>query len=686
MEQPPTPGSRTIALAVAAACLQVAPARAQSPSQTPTRLDEVVVTADPLDRTELDLLRPAGTLRGDALRAAESTSLGETLGREPGVQSSAYGPGAGRPIIRGMDSARVRITESGLGVADVSGASPDHRVAADTLNARQVEILRGPATLLYGSGAIGGLVNIVSERVPRQRASEFGADANVRYSSVDRGRAGAFDLAGPLGDSTAWRLEGFKQTTGDYNLAAPLRDEGGNVIAVDRLPNSRTDTQSIATGASWFGRAAATRAGLAVQRYESDYGIPNPEDPVTIKLRRTRYELQADLGASVGPFAAVRSRFAYTDYAHTELEPGGAAGATFTNKGFEGRIELPHAFAGWRGALGVQLQSMQTRGSGEGRLPRADSTGMALFAVEERRFGSVRTELGGRADSERYKVGEDYEDGSRAPSRRFALTSLSGGATWSIAPAWELGATLTAAERAPAVEELYFLGAHPATFAFEIGNPNLRKEKSRNVDLSLRHAGSAGRAQLTMFVNRVRDYIYGFFDGSTTDVLDENGNVEETLSNLAFTQADALLRGAEAEVAWGGRTGAQVRLWGDTVRGKLVSGPNDGAYLPRMPPSRVGLDVGWKEANWSAKLAATRVFAQRRVSRFDLRDGEPEAPTPGYTRVDAGAAWRPAGAAVTVYLIGRNLTDADTRIHTSYLKHLAPPPGRSLVLGIQAAL
>ncbi len=681
------PALRSTALAVAAALpFHAPPAHAQSTTEPVRALDPVVITADPLDRTELDLLRPVSTLRGVALRAAESTNLGETLGRELGVQSSAYGPGAGRPIIRGMDSARVRITESGLGVADVSGASPDHRVAADTLNARQVEILRGPATLLYGSGAIGGLVNIVSERVPRLRASEFSADANLRYSSADRGRAGALDLEGPLGGSASWRLEGFKQTTEDYDLAAPLRDESGNVIAADRLPNSQTDTRSIAAGGSWFGATPGTRAGLAVQRYESDYGIPNPEEPVTIQLRRTRYELQGHLGSSVGPFTALRSKFAYTDYTHTAFEPSGEAGATFTNKGLEGRVELPHTLAGWRGAVGVQLQSMETRGSGEGELPRTDLTGVALFVVEERRFGSVRAEVGARLDSERYKVGEDYENGSRAPSRSFALASFSAGATWTAAPGWDLGATLTSAERAPAVEELYFVGAHPATFAYEIGDPNLRTEKSTNLDLSLRYAGGPLRGQVTLFANKVRDYIYGFFDGSTTDLLDENGNVEESLSNLFFTQADARLRGAEAEVAWGERTGVQARLWGDTVRAQLASGPNDGAYLPRMSPSRLGLDLGWKETTWSAQVAVTRVFDQNRVSSFDLRDGEPEAATPGYTRLDAGAAWRPSGAPVTIYLIGRNLTNEDMRIHTSYLKNLAPPPGRSLLLGVQASL
>lgn len=648
-------------------------------------LDRVVVTADPLERGELELQRPASVLRGDALRAAESTNLGATVGREPGVQSSAYGPGAGRPIIRGMDSARVRITESGLGVADVSGASPDHRVAADTLNARQVEILRGPATLLYGSGAIGGLVNIVSERVPRLRAAEFGAAATLRGSTAERERAAAVDLDGPLGAAASWRLEGFKQRTKDYDLAAPLRDAAGDVIAADRLPNSQTDTESIALGGAWFG-AGGTRVGVAVQRYESDYGIPNVDEPVTIRLKRDRYELQGDLGRAIGPFSGLRTRLAVTDYTHTEFEPSGEPGATFTSKGGEGRIELPHALAGWRGVLGLQLQRMETRGAGEGELPRTDHDATALFVLQERRIGALRAELGARVEREKYAVGEAYESGERAPSRGFTLTTLSAGTTWTVATGWDLGLTLTSAQRAPAVEELYFVGAHPATFAFEVGDPNLRKEKSLNLDLRLTVERGPWRAQASVFANRVRDYIYGAFDGSTTAILDENGVVVETLSNLFFSQADARLRGGEAELAYGAKTGPQLRVWADTVRARLSSGPNSGGDLPRVSPSRLGLDLGWRADAWSTQLAITRVAKQDRTARFDLRDGEPESATAGYTRVDVGAAWKPAVLPVTLFVHGKNLTDEDIRIHTSFLKTLAPPPGRSFLLGVRAAI
>lgn len=681
------PALRSTALAVVAALpLQAPPVLAQTAAEPPRALDPVVITADPLDRTELELLRPLSTLRGDALRLRESTTLGDTVGRELGVQSSAYGPGAGRPIIRGMDSARVRITESGLGVADVSGASPDHRVAADTLNARQVEVLRGPSTLLYGSGAIGGLVNVVSERVPMKRVPGFEAQATLRASTAERERAGAVDLNGALGAAASWRIEGFKQRTSDYDVAAPLRDENGDVIAADRLPNSDTDTRSAAIGAAWFGSAGG-RLGMAVQRYESDYGIPNPEEPVSIDLARTRYELHGDTAQPFGIFTGLRSRVSYTDYTHTEFEPSGEAGATFTNKGAEGRFELPHRLlAGWRGVIGAQLSQFDTRGIGEGELPEVRSRQIALFVVEERSFGDVRAELGARAETERYDVQESYASGERAPSRDFALFTASAGAAWRFAPGWETALTLTSAQRAPAVEELYFVGAHPATFAYEVGDPNLDKEASINLDLALRYGAGPWRAQASVFVNRVRDYIYGYFDGSTTDILDENGNVEETLSNLFYRQDDARLTGGEIEVGFGDRNGPQARIWGDLVRAKLTGGINSGANLPRMSPTRLGADLGWRTPSWMVTLFVTRVFDQDRVSSFDLRDGQPEQATAGYTRLDLGATYRFAQLPLTLFVQGRNLTNEDMRIHTSYLKNFAPPPGRSWFLGLRAAL
>lgn len=651
------------------------PANAQSAAQ---ELEPVVVNADALQREEV--LRPVSVLRGDALRERESTTLGATLSRELGVHNSAYGPGAGRPVIRGMDSARVAVTESGLGVADVSALSPDHRVSADTFNSNQVEILRGPATLLYGSGASAGLVNLVSQRIPQQRPDTFGATFNLRGSTGEHERSGAVSLAGPWAQRNAWRLEGFSQTTRDYRLAAP-------VLAEDRLLNSDTDTRAVSLGTAWFD--ASTRLGVAAQRYESTYGIPNPEEPVTLDLKRSRFELAADRNA-------VRSQFAFTDYAHTEFEPNGEAGAgeagaRFTRKSGEGRVALTLAeFAGFKSVLGTQWQHGELRGSGEGELPLTQTDALALFAVGERRWTRWQLDLGARVEQARHQVRDSYSDATRANDRRFNLFSVSSALAWVPEPTTQWTLTLTESQRAPAPEELYFVGAHPATFAFEISNPALRKEQSTHVELGAKKSFANLRLQANLFVNRVRDYVFGAFDGSTTDLLDENGNVEETLSTLRVQQADARIRGAEVELGWGEahQPGWSGRLWSDTVRGALSSGADSGANLPRFAPTRIGLENRWRGAQWRFSAALTHVLRQNRTSSFDLRDGVPEAPTDAYTTLDVGLAYELARATfpLTLFVSARNLTNQDVRIHTSYLKDLAPPPGRSFFFGVRAAL
>lgn len=690
-----TPSGASLALAFVAlsahpgAHAQSATADAGSNSKATPQLAPVVVTASPFETRDAgDLTQPVSVLRGDRLREREGSNLGDTLSRELGVTSSAYGAGAGRPIIRGLDSSRVRITESGIGTADVSGASPDHRVAADTFNSDQVEILRGPSSLLYGSGAIGGLVNIVSKRIPLERHDDFEADVRLRGATADLERSGAFGLEAPLSASTMWRLEGFETRTGNYALAKPLRDADGNVVADRRLPNSQTDTHSVALGASTF-LSGGAMFGAAVQSYRSDYGIPDPNDPVDIELERTRVDARLDVPMPWAGFEALRVKASYTDYTHREVEGDGAEGARFTNHGVEARFELPHvAVAGWKGVFGAQLGDSQIRGTGEGLLPRTGSTNLALFAVEERRLDAWKFELGARGESQRYSVDEDDAVGARKPSHDFGLFSASGSAFYRLIAGIEAGATVSWSQRAPSADELYFEGAHPATFAYQIGDPNLRKEQSRNLELALRKNEGAVRWKVAVFENKFRDYIYGAFDGSTRDVLDDQGAVEDSLAVLRFRQDNARFRGAEAEASFGESTGFNARVWGDLVRAVLTSGPSDGADLPRISPARLGLDLGYRTASWNVFSSITRTFRQTRVAGFDIRNGEPEQATSGYTVLDVGVNYRVRyGTTDVVYsLQGRNLTDAEARVHTSYLKDLAPLPGRSVIGEVRIAL
>ncbi|MCA3158406.1 MAG: TonB-dependent receptor [Burkholderiales bacterium] len=625
-----------------------------------------IVTASPFsDREDLQSLQPVSILTNSELRLKEGTNIGSSLSGQLGVQSSAYGAGAGRPIIRGMDSSRVRITESGLGTGDVSAASPDHRVAADTYNSRQVEVLRGPATLLYGSGAVGGLVNIVSDRVPVKLPQRWGAQLNLRGATGNDESLLAFGWDTPIQKNMAFRIEGFHQHANDYELPNSL----------GKLTNSATEAKSLSVGSTIFARNYLV--GLALQRYESEYGIPNPEEPVTIKLKRNRIEGRAEGDLSSNVIKAFRLKWAWNDYSHTEFEPDGTAGATFKNQGLETRLELPHVtWAGWEGVLGVQLQQAKTQGKGEGNLPLTQGQALAFFVVEEKKVDSWRYELGLRAEQEKFRVREDDENGIRKASRNFSLLTLSGGATWNAWANHSVSFLAAYSQRAPSVEELYFEGAHPATFAYEIGNSQLKKEQSTNFEVRFAKDKGWWRWQISAFQNRLQNYIYGSFDGSTTLV---DG---ESWYNLFYRQDDARFRGVEAQLSLGGTSGWQTRLWGDWVRAQLTSGVNAGQNVPRLAPARLGLDWGYKTDTWLVQVSGTKVAKQNRVSNFDLREGVAEQPTQGYTWWDLSVAYQIAKS-TSLYLIGKNLTDVEARVHTSFLKAQAPLPGRTWILGLR---
>lgn len=626
----------------------------------------VVVTASPFsDRDELESLQPVSIMNQTELRLSEESNIGATLSRQLGVQSSAYGAGAGRPIIRGMDSSRVRVTESGLGTGDVSGASPDHRVVADSYNSRQIEVLRGPATLLYGSGAIGGLVNVVSERVPMKLPSGSSADINLRTGAGHDDSLLAFGWDVSALKNIALRLEGFRQRANDYELP---QSRG-------KLANSATEAQSVALGGTVF--RGNSLIGVAVQRYESEYGIPNPDEPVTIQLKRNRVEGRAETDMDTGLLKAVRLKWAWSDYAHTEFEPEGTPGATFKNHGFETRLELPHqSWAGWDGVFGLQLQQNNTQGKGEGNLPLTQGQALAFFVVEEKKVASWRYEWGLRFEQEKFRVKEDDESGLRKAARDFGLMTISGGVSWYGWNEHSLSALATYTERAPSVEELYFEGAHPATFAYQMGDPQLKKERSSNVELRMARDRGWWRWQATVFQNRLRDYIYGSFDGSTS-VLDD-----EAWYNLIYRQDSARFRGLEAQINLGQTSGWNGRLWGDWVRAQITSGANAGQNIPRMAPARLGVDFGFQSSAWSWKISGTRVARQNHVSSFDLRGGVPEQSTQSYTWWDLSLSYQMAKNA-SLYLRGKNLTDTQARVHTSFLKDKAMLPGRAWLLGFR---
>jgi iron complex outermembrane receptor protein len=672
-----------IASAVASALAASFGAAAQETPKDVKKGEQITVTASPLGRSEVELAQPAGVLSDEDLRRKRATSIGDTLSQEPGVQSSAFGPGAGRPIIRGLDGPRIRVLENGIGTLDASTVSPDHMVTTESLHADQIEILRGPASLLYGSGAIGGIVNVVSNLIPRQRTEGIGGNLETRVASANRERTGAFNVDGGMGD-IAWHLDAFKRKTDDYKIPGhAVKDDPDSPSG--KLPDSAIDAHGAGAGASWVGDRGYIGAGI--EGLTNTYGIPSGEGS-HIHLHQTKTEASGELADPLPAISKFKFRLGHADYQHEEIAADGIVGTTFKNKGTEARFELTHApLFGLKGTVGLQLQDRELSALGDEALfPKTKSKATGVFVVEQKEWNLFTFDAGLRWERETRRPTVDPADIDKfgsAVNRDFSLITPAVGLVWKFAPDYRFSVAATQAGRAPSIEELYSNGIHGATSSFELGNPELRKEVSRNVDVTLRKATGDMRWKVNAYVNRFKDYVYAASVDSNgdgiADRVNDAGEIDPEGAFLVqhYIQADARFRGFEAEWSYrpeGGTAG--VRIFGDLVRAKLADGTN----LPRIAPARIALELDKSWGPWSSHLTAIHSFAQKKTSPL-------ETPTDAYTRVDAEIAWElesAKGRKLTVFLQGSNLLDEEIRLHTSYLKDVAPLMGRSFTIGLRA--
>ena len=631
-------------------------------------LPPITVTASPFAAEEtMQILTPAQVLAGDALRDRLGASLGETLAHEPGVTSSSFGAGAARPIIRGLGGPRVKVLQDGMGVADVSTVSEDHSVGLEAGSARQIEILRGPATLLYGSGAIGGLVNVVNDRIAREQVSEFGGEAEISHGSAADASSMSFSLDAPAGQ-LGLHADGSWLDAGDYEIP-------GHAVAGDpaspsgKLPMSYTRHHSLGLGASHV--ASWGYLGASVGSFDHEYGVPSDEG-ARIDLSQMRYDVEGRLDR---PFAGIDSltvKLGYTDYRHTELDQAYVPEITFTNRALETRWELRHApLGGWSGVAGVQTEASRFAALPEEAdepttVPATRSRSVAGFLVEEKEFGPVRVNAGLRVESVERKPAAGAE-------RSFTLASWSLGGLWTFAPGYGFGSTFSYAQRAPSTEELYSNGAHHATETFDVGNPDLERETSRNIELSLQKTAGPVRWKTNLFYNRIDSFVYGRMTGNQ---FDEEGAPGGELNERVFGQADAVVHGAEAEISYNQRgPGLSARAFADTSRGRFEAGGN----LPLQPATRFGVDLGYRAGAWRSGLDVVHALRQKRLAAF-----ETEA-APAYTQVDAQLSYTQRFSAGDLIWFAqvRNLLDEEIRLSTSLLKDMAPQPGRSLVVGLR---
>jgi iron complex outermembrane receptor protein len=647
-------------------------------------IEEIRVVATPLEQSVAEIAQSVTVIGGDDLRRAQSTNLGETLAGQLGVSASSFGAGASRPIIRGLAGARVKMMEDGIDSLDVSTVSVDHAVSVDPLVAEQIEIFRGPTTLLYGSGAVGGIVNTVTNRIPESPPADgFDAGFELRGDTVADDRTGALRLDGG-GDAFAWHVDALRRESGDYEIPGEAElhrpgEEEEEEHAFGVLENSAVETSSASFGGTWLGDDAFL--GVAVSGFETLYGVPGhhhdeeeplpgeeeEEEQVRVDLDQRRFDVKGGWTRPSAALEAINLRIGVNDYEHRELE-GARIGTLFENQAYEGRLEFLHAPWGeWDGAFGVQFGEREFSAIGEEAfIPPVDTTTLGLFMLEERDFDDWTLSVGGRLDNQEHRP----SDGSPDVSDTAASFSLA--AIRRLADDYALALHLAVAERLPVAEELYANGPHLASQTFEVGNPALGTETSRHIDIGLRKSAGTLTWSVTAFYTTFADFIFLRDTG-------EN-DLESELPIFEYAQDGAEIMGLEAEIfapiAQLGSGELDLRLYADTVGGELDSGEN----LPRLPPRRIGARLQYHDERLILGLESAWYDDQGDTAPF-------EEPTPGYTMVNADLSWtlpRSSGPEISLFLKGTNLLDEDARRHTSLVKDFAPLPGRNFVAGLRA--
>jgi iron complex outermembrane receptor protein len=627
---------------------------------------EVTVTASLQVKTLGEMAQPIDILNKDDLAERIQPTIGETLAGEPGVASTFFGRGASRPVIRGQGGDRIRMLQDGVGVGDVSATSPDHAVTINTLTTDKVEIVRGPATLLYGSSAIGGVVNSSDTRIASYLPDGVLSGAvDLGVASVADEARGALSLDARVGKFVL-HGDASKLTSGDYDIPGFARTpvEPGDPFGF--VPNSAVETSGAAGAISYVGDAG--HVGVSYSGFNSLYGSPAEED-VRIDLAQRRVDVAGQLTT---PFAFLRGakvRFGTSDYQHDELE-GSEKGTTFSDTGWEGRLELPHKPLGpLTGAFGVQLVHRDLDAVGEERFippTKTDSQGMFLF--EEAPIGSALLAQAG------FRWEHSNVDSPESPdvqSRSFNGYSGSLGLVWTLAPGWAFAASGSRTAKLPNAQELFADGPHIGTNAFEIGDPNLDNEISTGVDVVLRGTEGIVSGSLAFFYQAFDGFIYERF---TDEVMDD-------LHVIRYTQADARFLGGEGhidiELFHTDPHHLVLEVAADYVNAELT--PSD-VPLPRIPPLRYGGGLRYKSSTWQGLFEVRRTSTQDEVAPF-------ETPTAGYTFLNAMVGYRFfLGPVITdVLLQGTNLTDQEARNNVSFLKDVAPLPGRNVSLGIRAA-
>lgn len=639
-------------------------------------LDTITVESSVFPQSEDEFAQSVDVIRDSELERKKSNSIGETLKNELGVSSTYFGPGASRPIIRGLGSNRVRVLQNGTGALDVSSISEDHAVSIEPYFADQIEILRGPATLRYGPGAIGGVVNVINNRIPTSlEHAPFEIDALVEHATVSDGNTAAVELNGAL-NSFAWRADWLTRDTNDYDIDGFANEEEPENKG--RLPNSDLDTDNYSLGGSFIGEQAMV--GLAFNRLDTEYGIPGAEEgDVRIDLKQYRYEGRAEL---FNPFSGIESislDTAYNNYRHFEILEGEVE-TTFDNEELETRLEIvTESTTQWQNAFGVQYNDREFSAVGEEAfIQPLDEHRYGLFVISHFHNDNWDLEGGLRFDRSEYEPDNDEDE-------EFNVFSLSLGAQRHLANDIQLNIFAARAERAPQEVALYADGPHLATLTFETGSTDIDEETSYNFEIGLAQSKESYGWKVNTYYNYIDDYIYLAAQDDNNDGIadrvDEEGEFELDGELLVenYANDDAVFYGIEAEfetnLVKNENYSLEGRVFGDYVRAEFDD--DDLGNVPRITPARFGVGLEGTRGMWNGNIDV--IFVTDQNKEADL-----ETDTDGYTMLNAGISriFYAGDSDLNLFVKGTNLLDEDARQHTSFQKDRVVLPGRGVEFGL----
>ncbi len=686
---------RVALLSVGISALSVSPAfaqvRTETSAATPAQADdfhvdkEIVVTAPYIER--LDILSGTSALSGEDLAAETQGQIGDMLTSLPGVSATSFGPGASRPVLRGFQGNRVAVLTDGIGNIDASNTSADHAVTIDALTTERIEVLRGPAVLLFGGQAVGGAVNVIDKRIPRAIPEEaIHVDAQAGYASAGSEYSGGASVDVPIGERFVVHVDGSYRNSDDLRIGGFLLSPSLRAEALDfaaeqtalgntaeaanatalaasrgRLPNSGVETWSAGAGAAFIDDGG--NLGVSFNIYDTKYGIAErpefgaepEEEGVSIDLRQYRFDLRGEVELGDGLFDKLRIRTGYANYEHVELE-GGEVGTQFLSKAIETRLELSqNDRGGWRGASGVQFTTRDFEAIGEEAfVPPTRTNALGLFSLQEFALGPLEAEVALRFDR------ASLEAQSLGIDRRFNNISAAVGIGYNIGDL-KLGANISRTGRAPSIEELFSNGPHVATQSFEIGDPTLRSERSWNGEIYARYDSTRFDFSATVYANRFGSFIY---EGET-------GAVQDDLPVFQYFQSKARVWGVEAEASANIANIGAFDLVVDGVADYVRANVRGAGPVPRIPPLRLLGGIELQSGNLDVRGEVEWTDDQNRVATF-------ETPTEGFTMVNAALTWRPFGRGRNIALIAaaNNIFDVEARRAASFTKDFVPLSGR----------